>query len=394
MSCFRSCKTIFLAALLTTATPTSADIPSSNILNYPEQSLGSLRQKITATEKSLRLAQQKYRKSQTRLVPRDKLPVVVMNNLHSLREKIDANTRRLTHIHSRHSRTSDQLVSRYPDMTRELISLILTGTGGAIREIIRGHDAANIVKRLAYHDYLQTRKNTYFHELIQLHKDKESMEDLADRVTQYNHKLENDYLKELDFYLERQQIQHKQQKRLVAYINDQRKQINQLFDQERSLIALLHQQRRLPAGEKQPGAVEVEEQIKERFTALRGRLNWPVGGVVHNLFDQQAPGSSVTPWKGVFIQQQRGQPVKAISDGRVLYADEFKSMGNLMILDHGEGYMSLYAHNENLRLQPGDWVSRGDTIASIGAAGNNDQVGLYFEIRHQGDPVDPTLWCN
>ena len=388
-----------LWAIAVIAWPAAAEMPSIDPIDNPAQSLKQLRQRIASAESHLHLAHQEYLKNRNTLLPREQLAGVVTDQLESLRKKIDSNTARAARIHLHRNKVEQQLEDGYRHMPKELIGLVLARSGGALQSLIDAGTAADMTRQLAYHDYIHARQTAYFSQLTRLRKNRSFLAELQERVETYKQKLEIEYLQMLDNDLARQQARQKQQERLHTYMADRQTQINQLFEQEQGLLAFLHQQRRLPAEEKQPGAVEVagalQEASQKKFAALRGRLHWPAGGIVHNLFNQPARGSSVVPWQGVFIQQQRGQPVKAISDGRVVYADEFKNMGNLLILDHGEGYMSLYAHNEDLRSRHGDWVTRGDIIASIGqTTGNNDQVGLYFEIRHQGYPVNPALWCN
>ena len=95
---------------------------------------------------------------------------------------------------------------------------------------------------------------------------------------------------------------------------------------------------------------------------------------------------------GVFIRAPEGQPVRAVAAGQVVYADWMRGFGNLLIVDHGEAYLSIYANNESLLKQTGDPVAAGETLATVGASGGNEQSGLYFELRHLGRAFDPLRW--
>jgi septal ring factor EnvC (AmiA/AmiB activator) len=97
-------------------------------------------------------------------------------------------------------------------------------------------------------------------------------------------------------------------------------------------------------------------------------------------------------WKGLFIRAASGQEVKAVATGVVVFADWLRGFGNLLILDHGQGYMSLYGFNEALLRQVGERVKSGDAVAQVGNTGGNSEAGLYFEIRHEGKPLDPMQW--
>jgi septal ring factor EnvC (AmiA/AmiB activator) len=128
----------------------------------------------------------------------------------------------------------------------------------------------------------------------------------------------------------------------------------------------------------------------DAFARLRGKLTWPVGGRLIASFGDSRAGA--IRWDGLLIAADRGRAVKAVHDGRVIYADWHPGMGLLIILDHGNGYWSLYGHNEELFKQTGSSVSAGDTISSAGDSGGRSESALYFQIRRSGKPVDPRPW--
>ncbi|MBP7881683.1 MAG: peptidoglycan DD-metalloendopeptidase family protein [Candidatus Methylopumilus sp.] len=127
------------------------------------------------------------------------------------------------------------------------------------------------------------------------------------------------------------------------------------------------------------------------FSALRGKLNLPVRGEVSNRFGATREDTGVT-WKGLFIRSAEGSEVKCIANGKIVFADWMRGFGNLLIIDHGDGYMSLYGNNQALLRKMGDNVKSGDTIASVGNSGGNETAGLYYELRKQSKPFDPMSW--
>jgi murein hydrolase activator len=126
------------------------------------------------------------------------------------------------------------------------------------------------------------------------------------------------------------------------------------------------------------------------FGSLRGRLAWPVGGHLAARFGQVRAGG--LKWDGMVIDTDRGADVRAVYRGRVIYADWLPGLGLLTIIDHGDGYLSLYGHNDRLYKAVGDTVSAGDVIAVSGDSGGTSRPQLYFEIRKGGRPVDPGPW--
>ena len=128
------------------------------------------------------------------------------------------------------------------------------------------------------------------------------------------------------------------------------------------------------------------------FEELRGELPWPVRGAL--LAPYGTPrGESDVIWQGVLIGARAGDAVRSIHRGRVAYADWFRGLGLLIIVEHDGGFMSLYGHNRTLIRETGDWVDSGEIIATVGDSGGSAKPALYFEIRSAGTPVDPGRWC-
>lgn len=127
------------------------------------------------------------------------------------------------------------------------------------------------------------------------------------------------------------------------------------------------------------------------FSQLRGLLRLPVRGQVTNRFGSARADTGVT-WKGIFIRASEGNEVKSVAKGRVVFSDWMRGFGNLIIIDHGHGYMSLYGNNESLYKNTGQGVNAGDTIASVGNSGGNQESGVYYELRRNSMPFDPLSW--
>ncbi len=128
----------------------------------------------------------------------------------------------------------------------------------------------------------------------------------------------------------------------------------------------------------------------DAFTRLRGKLSWPVSGQLIARYGEARAGG--VHWDGVLVATERGTPVKAVCAGRVIYADWLPGLGLLAIVDHGDGYLSLYGHNDKLMKGVGEQVAAGDVLAAAGDSGGSSRPELYFEIRKGGKPVDPRPW--
>ncbi|HEX6638021.1 MAG TPA: peptidoglycan DD-metalloendopeptidase family protein [Steroidobacteraceae bacterium] len=172
---------------------------------------------------------------------------------------------------------------------------------------------------------------------------------------------------------------------LEAESKNRAKELARLKDQQGGLEKLVRELRRaLERIEKFP------TDSKDAFAKLRGKLAWPVSGKLLASFGQVRAGGM--KWDGVLVSGTQGAAVRAVYHGRVVYADWLSGLGLLTIIDHGDGYLSLYGHNERLYKEVGEKVTAGDTIATVGDSGGRQTPALYFEIRKAGKPVDPRPW--
>jgi murein hydrolase activator len=140
----------------------------------------------------------------------------------------------------------------------------------------------------------------------------------------------------------------------------------------------------------------VNLQVPDNYKAFKsaiGEMPWPVAGKKPSNHFGKSRNEGKMRWQGVSIPAREGTSVTAIHHGRVVYADWFRGSGLLLIIDHGDGYMSLYAHNQTLLKEVGEWVTASTPVSTVGSSGGQDSAALYFEIRHNGKPTNPANWC-
>jgi septal ring factor EnvC (AmiA/AmiB activator) len=206
--------------------------------------------------------------------------------------------------------------------------------------------------------------------------------------------------------LEKVSAKISQQRREIGNLQRDEKQLSQLIERLARIIAA--KQAAAPRKESRPApqkkatgrtaAPEISNESTPEavpagnFAQLKGSLRLPTRGVVSNRFG--APRQEGSTWRGLFIRANPGSEVKAIAGGRIVFAEWMRGFGNLMIVDHGSSYLTIYGNNDALLKQVGESVRGGDTIASVGNSGGNPESGLYFELRHQGQPLDPLKWVS
>ena len=171
--------------------------------------------------------------------------------------------------------------------------------------------------------------------------------------------------------------------KLDGEIVDANKDIKRLTAEEQRLETLVKELGEIMAG--------VAVGADEPFARVKGELSWPLQGKIVADYGRPREGGPLL-WNGVLLEAAQGSAVHAIYHGRVAFADWMPALGFLMIVDHGDGYMSLYGHNAVLLKESGDWVEPGEAIAQVGDTGGQARPSLYFEIRANGQPVNPHQW--
>lgn len=183
--------------------------------------------------------------------------------------------------------------------------------------------------------------------------------------------------------------------RLATQIRSQRREIKSLERDQARLARLVEELGKAIS----PGGGRRNEKLPEAgrdagvFAALKGKLRLPARGELINRFGTPRSDGGLS-WKGLFIRSASGQEVRAVAAGRVVFAEWMRGFGNLMIIDHGQSYLTIYGNNEALLKQMGDAVNSGEAVATVGNSGGNPDSGLYFEIRHQGKAFDPLRWVS
>jgi septal ring factor EnvC (AmiA/AmiB activator) len=169
--------------------------------------------------------------------------------------------------------------------------------------------------------------------------------------------------------------------KLNAEISSKEQRLNRLLEDEQALSKLLQNLKPAPAA-----------QDFSNLAKLKGKLKWPTKGAIEHHYGRPR-GQGRLKWQGVTIGGVEGQAIHSIAPGRVIFADWIRGYGLMLIVDHGNGYMSLYGHNQSLYKDVGDPVAANETVATLGNSGGNDSTSLYFELRRNGKPVNPETWC-
>ncbi len=295
--------------------------------------------------------------------------------------------------------TQREIAEQQKRLAELLRERYMQGGGDALKLLLNGQNPSEVARNLEYYGYIGRARA----DLIRQHRESLArLRGLQDKTRQQNDDLTRvqqekvAQRKTLEAEKgERQQVLYK----LSDQIRKQRKEIDTLARNEKRLATLIARLSKItparPPATAKPG--QKVERVADAslaglsFARLRGKLALPVAGEIVHRYGQGREGGGPA-WKGLFIRARQGQEVRAVGSGEVAFADWLRGFGNLLIIDHGAGYLSLYSNNESLYKQPGEPVRAGDVVAAAGATGGQDEPGLYFELRHQGKPFDPLSW--
>ena len=334
----------------------------------------------------------------------------------------------------------EQALQRQVNLQKKQFSALLqqeyqTGNSDRIKLLLSGDNPNRINRDLQYLGYLSQSQNKLILELrdnlaavdankLATEQAKQDLDEIASEQQQQKTSLlkeqskRSEIIKQLASKLNAQRIQagqlQKNEQRLASLVD----KLNQLIAEQRKADLLKQEQqlaRQAEAKRKADAQAAAKPGTKKappepaakpltitktpevgndnsQFAQLKGHLRYPAKGELSGKFGSQR--GEGTTWKGLFIRASEGTEVHAVAAGKVIFAEWLRGFGNLIILDHGGQYMSIYGNNESVLKQAGDTVNAGDVIAKVGNSGGNEQSGLYFELRFQGKAFDPQNWLS
>lgn len=363
-----------------------------------EKELRELRTRIEALQKGLANAEETKEEAADALKKSERAISEANRVLHNLGKQSRDINRRLAAIRAESSAHEATLKAQQARIGRLLYRQYVGGEAEPLKLLLNREDPGRLARDLHYFGYISRARVQLIGEL---RANLERLSELARETEQQSAELA-EVTRAQRAQRQRLAKERRARNQVLASISRdiqrQRREIRTLQRDENRLARLVEELSRLVARERR-GARLRNERLPDSsmdgkaFRELKGRLSLPVRGELAGQFGTPRSGGG-TLWKGVFITAQAGEDVKAIAGGRVVFADWLRGFGNLMIIDHGGAYMSLYANNEALYRQVGDPIRAGETIATVGNSGGNPDSGLYFELRYQGKPLDPLTWVD
>ncbi|MBT8086643.1 MAG: peptidoglycan DD-metalloendopeptidase family protein [Gammaproteobacteria bacterium] len=374
---------LVVMALLLTVHPAAADGDSGKLTKIKERELDDVRQRISELKRSM----------DRNVEDRDRLTA----ELQALEIQVSERRIALRELERRQLNTRDKKNTLLADLalreqhleaegsalSRQVKAAYMSGSEEKLRLLLSQRDPATLGRMMVYYRYLNDYRADNISAIIDEIRE---LDAIRGRIADEEAKLEKlararyAELTELNTALEgRSDVLAS----LKQKIQTAGAEVERLARQEQDLTRLIAELTSIlsdyPISSEQP------------FSEHRGKLTWPVAGTLLHDYGQPRVGGNIK-WNGVVLAAPRGREVRAVYHGRVAFADWLAGMGLLVIVDHGDDYMTLYGYNESILKNPGDWVAPGDVIATVGDSGGQPRAGLYFELRRGTQPINVHNW--
>ena len=342
--------------------------------------LKTLRGRIETTETRIEAARDEADTLTRQLRDNETATARTRARLAAIQQEIAAQQARLRGLQTEQDARGQALTRQKQALAAQLRAAHRNGRQHALRLILNQEDPARLGRALAYYAYLNQRRARKI-EAVRLGLD-------ALRQAQGAVRAETARLAALQVEQEQKLGELRAFRagradliaRLQDYMSAEGRALTRLRENERELQDLLQELKAMAAPPAGPP-----------FDSLRGKLAWPARGRLIKQFGN--PKKAGLKWRGVLIGAAPGSRVNAVSGGRIVFADRFRNLGLLLIIDHGDGFLSLYGHNQDLLKTTGERVQTGEQIATVGDSGGQRDTALYFEIRKGKQPLNPAEWC-
>lgn len=377
------CRAGLLILLLLTGSYIAAAENSSGQLK--QQELDQLRQDISALKNQLKKQQSQKTQLEKEVQQAEQAIADNARQQFTTEQQVKSLKVSLAGLNKQLSHNNQQLITQQQLLSGQLQASYAIGRQEYIKLLLNQQNPATISRVMTYYDYFNAARSQQIAEvntLLQHIMDDKHQISLTTQTLQDKH---------YQLQQEKQRLHKKQQQRnaLVAELNKEivskDKQLAELVKNKKNLTLLLN---KLKQALDDIPALPTEQP----FGKQRGKLYWPAKGKIKRLFNHWRSVGKVK-WQGNIISAREGTPVHTVSNGRIAYSDWLRGYGLITIIDHGDGYMSLYGHNQALLKEVGDWVEDNEIIATVGNSGGLKRAGLYFEIRYNGKPTNPSHWC-
>ena len=376
-------KCAFVLLVLAVIVPAAAQQPEGELAKVKERELEEVRERISSLKKSMDQTAEARDRVTAELQAAEVDIADKRARLAELERERDYSRQRKAELEAQLSEREAELDDESGELAEQVRAAYMSGSQERVKLLLNQRDPATLGRLMVYYGYLNEHRSanidtvqSAIRELAGLYSEVAAEEArIAD--------LANARYAELTRLNASQERRQDLLDELREKIEDEGAEVERLAAQERDLSRLIAELTSILS--------DYPITSEDPFSAHKGRLTWPVAGRLVHDFGQPRVSDRVK-WNGVVLAAPRGREVRSVYHGRVAFADWLAGLGLLVIVDHGENYLTLYGYNETILKNAGDWVAPGDVIATVGDSGGQNQTALYFEVRRGSAPLNPRQW--
>lgn len=362
------------SVLIVTATPMQQSAQS-------DQKLDQLKKAINQQKTTIKQVNNQREQLEQQLKQSDLAISTVVNALANTQKQLSSTKKKLASLEQQQTQLLKQKAQQEQLLAKQLRAAYSSGNHDYIKLLLNQESPAKVQRSVTYYQYLNAARieeiDQFKETIAKLHQVKVEQMEQVQKLQQLQ---QEQTAQQQQFSEQKAQREH-----TIAQLS------KQLLNDQQTLDKLVQEESNLKEALARIAKLSQQEEDLKGLSRLKRKLSWPVKGKIRRSFGSSKQG--YLKWKGVLLSAPTGRQVTTIHSGTVLFSDWLKGYGLVTVVDHGEGYMSLYGHNQALLKSVGDRVETGEAIALVGQSGGQDQSGLYFEIRHNGQAVNPKLWC-
>lgn len=387
LSLRKSSLTVSLSVLFFSA----ASMLASTALSDEKADMAKLQKEITELQGELKKVQGTRSNVQQDLQKNEVQMGEVQKKIEKIQNDINEQNKQINNLHKERDELQRAREKQQKQAAEQVRAAYELGQQPQFKVFLNQESPERISRMMKYHSYFMAahaeKMKTYLDTIAQL----TTLEPEIAQKTQQLHNVKEELDKEQQQLVSAQAQRKETLAKINSTISSKDRELQDMLEDRRQLQNLLQKVTRATTSLAAAPSYVPLPNSGEKFSSRKGRLPWPAQGrIAHSFGSNQVEGQ--LQWNGILINANSGQQVVAVHYGRVVFADYFRGQGLLVIVDHGEGYLTLYAHNQHLLKKAGDPVKAGEIIASVGNSGGQNENGLYFEIRFQGKAIDPTTW--
>jgi len=375
---------LILLACFTVASP-HAHAAGASEAKLQLEKLHKLRSTVEQLQRRLEKDKGKHSALRNKLRSAEKAVGRVVRKLDAVNGQLKTQKKKINTLQKQRKTLQSELAQQRRVLASQIRTAYAIGRQEYMKLLLNQKDPAVMGRTLVQYDYLNRARTE---QIGVIQQDVARLANLETEIASQTAKLKDTRdkrLKQKRKLDQRRKDRSKVLKVLDRQIRTRKQKLNQAKADVKQLEDLMRGLRQALAD------VPINAGQRKSFRSQKGRMRMPVRGRITSRYGSKRNDGGLR-WQGVMIRAKQGSEVRTVSHGRVAFADWLRGFGLMVIVDHGDGYMSLYGHNDSLFVETGDWLEPGEVIGSVGTSGGRKRPSLYFEIRHNGKPSNPLRW--